>query len=159
MSSKNGHAPKTRAALPPSNRVPRKNSNLLIEQDTNLDRRYPCWNFQHMDLDYAGEWDWNLRDDERSQFFEFIKQMQALTWGQIKAMTAKGHHRNHDMETWKLCKDARDRLSDIGLGEQERIFRFRVERAVRIWGAFVGDNHEFYLIWWDRYHAVYPTDN
>lgn len=66
---------------------------------------------------------------------------------------------HHAMPTDNLSRAAKERLHDLRLGELEEVFRFRLGSSIRLWGAFLPEQHEFYVIWWDRAHCVYPLDN
>lgn len=111
-----------------------------------------------LDHDHHGSWDWDLTPDERDTFLRFMRDTQSSTWNELRSQTSGGHKKHHDMATDDLAKEARERLGEIGLGDQESLFRFRLTGKVRLWGAFVGQRHEIHVIWWDREHQVYPTD-
>jgi hypothetical protein len=150
--------PKAQAVVPGSTRVPKKADDLLVGEDIELASSKPCWDFALMDHDYSGSWDWALDAAEHQQFARFLTEMQRLTWRDIWNQTSGGHRKHHDQATSSLCKEAKDRLRELRLDEQEKIFRFRLAGPVRLWGFFIGAEHQFRLLWWDRAHQVYPTE-
>lgn len=145
---------KPRAAV----RSPKTADGLNVGVDLDLGNSEPCWSFGLLDESHVGSWDWELSSSERGTFLKFLRDTQGTTWNQIRAQTAGGHKKHHDMATDILCKEAKARLDELGLGDQESLFRFRLAGKLRVWGAFIGRRHEFNVIWWDRDHEVYPTD-
>jgi hypothetical protein len=151
---------KVRSKVEPSalSRSPKTAHGLQIGTDLDLGNSQPCWNFGLIDHSHEGSWDWKITSDESETFLKFLSDMQKLSWNEIRALTTGKHKKNHDMPTESLCKEAKDRLGEIGLGDQESLFRFRLSGKVRLWGLFLGRRHEFHILWWDRDHEVYPTD-
>jgi hypothetical protein len=83
---------------------------------------------------------------------ERIKHFEKLTWNEILVRDHKYHHR---VEVWKLCKDARDRLAELGLEDLEELISLRLSATERIWGML---NHNVLaLLWWDPFHQVCPS--
>jgi hypothetical protein len=119
----------------------------------------PVFSFQYADHRYEGEWSWPL-DGEASEMLQFLCEMGQLTWNEIRAQQTGGrsrHRKHHEMPFEVLCPEATMRLTDLGHDERfEELFRFRLGNKKRLWG-FVSQ-HIFYVLWWDRDHAVYPTD-
>jgi hypothetical protein len=152
---------KAGGALPSSSKIPKRASELSVGEDIDLPSSNPCWNFSLMDRSYdGGSWDWDLSIEEHVQFLDFLHEMQKLTWKEIWAQTTGGrvaHRKHHDHDTDSLCAEARERLSDVKLGEQSKLFRFRLGGTIRVWGFFRNSDHQFYLLWWDRDHEVYPV--
>lgn len=139
-------------------RIPKRSSDLVVDVDVDQWNSPPCWNYRYIDNAHFGAWDWRLSDAEQLQLWDFLKQMQGLSWKEIRNQTHGGHFKHHDMAAEVLADEAKERLWELKLGELEQVFRFRLQGKVRLWGAFIGKGHEFYLLWWDRDHAVYPTD-
>jgi hypothetical protein len=163
LSAKDRNARKVRSksSPPDASRSPKKSADIKVGEDLDLGKSEPCWNFGLVDHSHTGSWDWVLTDAERDTFLKFLKDTQSSTWNDLRAQDTGGrvrHKKHHSMATDILCKEAKDRLGEIGLGDQEELFRFRLSGKVRLWGAFLGDRHEFHILWWDRNHLVYPTD-
>lgn len=114
------------------------------------------WSAKEIDWEYRGDWDWDLRPAELSDFLCAIEQYSASTW---KELISQGSNKHHFQATDKLSKGARDRLgalfscSDSEYPEQ--IFRFRIAAKVRLWGFREGGI--FKILWYDRDHRVYPV--
>ena len=81
-----------------------------------------------------------------------IRRFEALTWNEI---LVRDHDRNHRIETWKLCKDARDRLADLKLEDVEELVSLRLSGTERIWGVL--EHNVLSILWWDPFHDVYPS--
>jgi hypothetical protein len=153
---------KTSAGLPSNTKTPKRLEDLSVGEEIDLPSSFPCWNFSQMDRAYSGgSWDWELSHDEHIQLLDFLATIEKSTWKQIwnqKTGNKQSHNKHHMQDTETLSKEARERLSDIHLGEMSRLFRFRLSGTVRLWGYFRGKQHQFYLLWWDRNHQVYPTE-
>ncbi|PBC80100.1 hypothetical protein BX265_4936 [Streptomyces sp. TLI_235] len=54
-----------------------------------------------------------------------------------------------------LCKDALDRLTEIGRDDMTKIQRLELTGLQRLYGFL--DGHVFHIVWWDRQHEVYPS--
>lgn len=149
---------KAKSAPPAPARSPKAAADIVVGTDFDLGKSEPCWSFGLLDHDHRGSWDWELTDSERATFLAFVRDTGSSTWNALRGQTSGGHKKHHDMPTESLSKEARDRLGEIGLGDQETLFRFRLAGKLRLWGAFIGKRHEFNVIWWDRDHLVYPSD-
>lgn len=158
MSAKGNKKPKTRGTIQEVTRVPKRLSELKVGEDINQGQSAPCFGFSRLDSDFQGLWDWHLTPEEHLAFVTFLKSMAGLTWNEIRGQTTNGHKKHHDQSTDSLCKDARDRLWELGLGAEEQVFRFRLGGTVRLWGVFLAGTHELHILWWDRDHQVYPTE-
>lgn len=127
--------------------------------DNAIADRRPLWGLSLMDEAHDGSWTWQLAPEEITMLLDFLKQMERLRWREIWAQmfNSKGgsHKKHHWMAADEICAEAKRRLDDIGLGDQERLFRFRLSNKARLWGIVF--DHTFYPIWWDGDHRVYPT--
>ncbi|MDX2394953.1 MULTISPECIES: hypothetical protein [unclassified Streptomyces] len=54
-----------------------------------------------------------------------------------------------------LCKEALDRLSEMGRELMPSIHRLRFQGKQRLYGFF--DGNTFHVVWWDPEHQVYPS--
>ena len=129
-----------------------------VTDDAIADLR-PLWGLTLMDDDHDGSWTWRMKPEELAALLRFLKEMERLRWLEIWAQmfNSKGgsHRKHHCMPAGEICAEAKRRLDEIGLGEQEELFRFRLGNKARLWGIVLG--RTFYPIWWDGDHKVYPT--
>lgn len=116
--------------------------------------------------DVEGEWSWReLRewsDDEwNTQIVPGFESLQKSTWSELlfeQKVPAKGGKlvpKHHHQELSTLVREAQERWIHLGLEEYDTAFRFRFANTVRAWGIKL-EGH-FYLVWWERYHQVYPV--
>lgn len=96
----------------------------------------------------------------RNAFFEKIypklKIFEANTWEEIRQYShGNGKSNNHNVSVKNLCKEARDRLEELGFSDRSEIYSLRLEGKVRIYG-FKELNY-LEIIWIDFNHEVYPT--
>lgn len=98
----------------------------------------------------------------RNAFFEKIypklKEFETNTWDEIRQYShGKGKSNNHNVSIKNLCKEARDRLEELGFSDRSEIYSLRLEGKIRIYG-FKELNY-LDIIWVDFYHEIYPTGN
>ena len=90
----------------------------------------------------------------------FLSEMEKRTWGEIRRDMTGGRRRG-EMHKFipvaSLCKEAQDRLADVELDDQDRLFRFRLGNLQRLWGIMLPDESTFYVLWWDETHQVCPS--
>lgn len=112
-------------------------------------KKKPLWRFQM--IDFEGAWGWNNISDKSVLFdiYSRLKSFETMTWAEIEGSE------NHLIETYKICKDARDRLKEIGYEGFENLFSFHVTGKKRIWG--IRDTEALNILWWDPEHTVYPV--
>lgn len=128
----------------------------------NVSSPYSCdsekfrWSAKDIDIDYRGDWDWDLKPSELRDFLRAIEEYSTLTWTEL---ISQGNNKHHSQLTETLSKDARSRLwhlfSDADSEYPEEIFRFRIAGTVRLWGF--RENGLFKILWFDRDHKVYPV--
>ncbi|MFF1635927.1 hypothetical protein [Leifsonia sp. NPDC058248] len=150
------------AATTSAGRIPRK----LASQGSNrhaadwLDAR-PAWGLQIVDHEVTGDWSWTIGQPQLMEIMSFLAQMEKRTWAEIRRDMAGGNNRRDEKHKFipvaHLCKEARDRLEEIELDDQDRLFRFRLGNLKRLWGVILPDDHMFYLLWWDENHKVCPS--
>lgn len=61
---------------------------------------------------------------------------------------------SHAVELRLLCKDARDRLTELRLDGLETLASLRLAGRKRIWA--IPEHNVFILLWWDPNHLVCP---
>ncbi|MDR1426208.1 MAG: hypothetical protein LBJ08_00390 [Bifidobacteriaceae bacterium] len=124
----------------------------------------PSWSFEIVDHSYSGSWTWHDLGDKLPSLFDFLRQMGRLTWQEIneslyRPKTKAAHSRNHAIPVAELAREARDRLEELGLGEIDELFVFRVDYAGRLWGVNIPDSPVFCILWWDGNHRVCPPSS
>ena len=125
-------------------KVPRVSEN----PDAYYDKR-PVWRLSNLDVG-CELYGWNLVDGATlHEIRARLSYYEKMTFREIVGAKC------HEIDTWRLCKDARDRIEKIQL-HPESLMSFRVNSKGRGWGMRVG--HIIDLIWWDPLHAVYPVD-
>ncbi len=155
--SKTQRRPKTKTspeALKASEK-PRAVKDLLGNGGTH-DR--PVFSFALIDRDYDGSWGWHLLTESESiRILNFFLEVATLTWNEVRSLTASGRKRHHYQDVQSLCNDARARIASKKFDDiSDRMFRFRLDGANRLWGF--EEQGIFYVVWWDPDHKVYPTE-
>ena len=81
-----------------------------------------------------------------------LRDFESMTWYEILVASKS---RNHTVTIESLCKEARDRLEEIGQGDLEELVSLRLSGPERVWGIRTGN--VLHVLWWDPEHAVYPS--
>lgn len=116
--------------------------------------------------DVEGEWSWQeprawTEEEWQTQISRNFAELERLTWSEIlfqQKTVAKGNKsvsKHHFQEVETLVAEAQDRWLEIELEEYDVAFRFRFANTIRAWGIKL-EGH-FYLVWWERYHRIYPV--
>lgn len=102
-------------------------------------------------MDLEGPWGWlNIQSkDILVSIMEKLGNFESMTWGEID----RNRH-NHPMPFDEIPKEARERLKERELDDQE-LYSFHLSAKKRIWGK--REREAFYIIWWDPEHTVYPV--
>lgn len=98
---------------------------------------------------------WSLKEDETIGLLKFLEELTQKTWRECENEMSGGHKKNHDHAITDLNAIAQDRLRTLDENE-ERVFRFRLGGACRLWGFRSGDL--FRILWYDPDHKVYPVN-
>ena len=64
--------------------------------------------------------------------------------------------RDHPVELSRLCPEAKRRLEDLKLDDQDRLWSLHFTARWRVWGLLSDDL--FCVLWWDPEHRVYPVE-
>ena len=78
---------------------------------------------------------------------------ESQTWNEILVI---GKKRNHTVSVTGICKEAQDRLVEIGLDDIEEIVSLRLSGPERIWG--IRNLSVLTLLWWDPNHQIWPSN-
>lgn len=87
-----------------------------------------------------------------------LQQFAQLTWREIDQFSSDtGHKMHHGHEVGDLISEAQVRWRQLELEQYDSVFRFRLGgQRSRAWG-FIVQAH-FHLVWWDREHSIFPTE-
>lgn len=118
--------------------------------------------------DLEGEWSWQeqrgwTEEEWQTQILPNFSLLEKSTWSEIlfeQKTPAKGDRsvpKHHLQELITLVEEAQDRWIERGLEEYDTAFRFRFTGTIRAWGIKLQGH--FYLIWWERYHNIYPVSH
>lgn len=82
--------------------------------------------------DRDGRWSWGVdRDwrDELSQtyIYPFLRDCERDTWGRLESLKAGDNHRHMSYDVCQIRKEAQDRLVELELDDQEKLFRFQTD--------------------------------
>lgn len=110
----------------------------------------PVWQFRHVDLE--GPWGWALvKPCDVADVLSKLRDFEGMRWSEI--CHAKKQHHSCEVDT--LCPRAKRRLLDLGLDDEDALFRFRLTGTQRLWGVRRGA--AFFILWWDPDHEVCPS--
>jgi len=114
------------------------------------DHETPVWKVNL--LDREGEWTWLKVSAEKLKevVLEKLKNFETMTWHQLQK-----RKQSHQVEVWRLCRDAQKRLAAIGQGDLDSLFSLRLSGKERIWG--IRDRNILKILWWDPHHEVCPS--
>lgn len=122
------------------------------------------WCISHADVEDYWSWKepraWSAEEWTRDVEAAFTP-LERSTWHEIQHMhkvPARGDRlvaKNHFQEISSLVEEAQQRWLDRGLEQYDTAFRFRFGGTVRAWGIKLAGH--FYLVWWERYHKIYPV--
>jgi hypothetical protein len=111
-----------------------------------------CWRFTHLDDDGP----WGLGGLSQAETVELLTAMTKFESQTINELfhTGEWPGKCHDVTTLP-SKVARDRLVELGLSDQTKVWKLRIGGPGRLWGFLVGN--VFHVVWWDPRHEVWPS--
>ena len=62
---------------------------------------------------------------------------------------------NHSTPLSKMSPEAKKRLRELQLDDQDKLWSFRITQQRRFW--CIKHENIYALLWWDPLHKVYPT--
>ena len=83
---------------------------------------------------------------------EKLKNYSKRTWEEI----ISDNNNNASIPVKKFIRNARKRLVKIKLDDHDELFHFILSGEKRLWGF--RESNYFYIIWWDPYHEICPTN-
>ncbi|MGC9984096.1 MAG: hypothetical protein ABSF35_10725 [Polyangia bacterium] len=139
-----GKTPSFKRAPPHLDKQPR----IAENPDAFHDKR-PVWRLGRIDV-AAPILGWNLADGcALHRIREKLSAFESMTFRDI----IKGG--SHDVEVWRLSREAKERLRDTQVTE-ESLISLRIAGRERVWG--IRDGNVVYILWWDKNHAVCPSE-
>ena len=120
----------------------------------------PSWRLAHLDTEHDKSWSWlTATPADLQEILGFLRSIETQTWAEILNAIHYGNragaHRSHKLVAVdQLCREAQDRLAELGLDTVDELFEFRVNSELRLWGRV--REGVFYPIWRDPDHKVYP---
>ena len=118
--------------------------------DENPLRLRPAWRIGHMEM--IDPFGWHLLDKATlHEIREKLKNFETMYLGDIFGPKKQSHM----VDVSQLCKEAKDRLSDLRLDEFEQLLSLRLTGKKRVWGIL--EHNVIILLWWDPNHLVCPS--
>lgn len=122
-----------------------KKTKLVVDPNSYLQKK-PSWHFNRVDKE---KWPLNSIDKE---LFSKLSDIETMTWAEIKH--AKKKH--HTVDVSGMNKSAKDRLCERKMEDIDEMFSFCLKGTHRLYGII--SDGEFYAIWNDLKHEVYPSE-
>lgn len=150
--------------------TPKERSELLgkvpkyKEKPSNFDSKM-TWCTELSDREEQWGWGEDRQWSEAEWNDEILRELQPLseqTWSEIaRVSTGQGKNRNrrkkhHYQSVDSITTEAKKRWTSLKLDEFDTAYRFRLGGTKRAWGFVCGAH--FYLVWYERYHNIYPTN-
>lgn len=104
-------------------------------------------------LEMAGPFGWHEIDQHTLN--DIRGKLQGFETMTLREIFTVGSKRNHSVEQWKLCDDAKHRLRELGHDDLDELWTLRLSGPERIWG--IRNCNVFTLLWWDPKHQVCPS--
>lgn len=123
----------------------------IIKEDANSwYDRYPSWRFNRIDAEHY-KWSPISNGILNSDNLEKLKNYEKKTWSEI---LIRDNNRNHLVETCNFIKEARDRLEELHIHD-EQLISLGLCSTYRVYG--VAENGVMSIIWFDLEHEIYPV--
>lgn len=119
----------------------------------------PSWGLTLMDVEYKGDWSWDVDQHGMRRVMELLAAMERMTWKEIFDLKTGGRRRgalHKFIPIESLCAAAQQRLYELNI-DFDMLFRFRFGNMGRLWGALRMSSGIFYPIWYDADHRVCPS--
>ena len=113
-------------------------------------RRFPAWRIAR--VEFIAPWGWHeLTAEQVRAIHSKLSEFERMTWDEILIRSKK---QNHLVRVEIICKQARDRLGEIGYGDQERLVSLHFSGRERVWGAL--SDGVMTVLWWDPRLEICP---
>lgn len=94
----------------------------------------------------------NVTGEKLLDIRQQIAGFESMTWNEI---SVQGKYLHHSVAVCDLIPAARKRLQQLGLGDLDQLFRFRLANLERLWGY--RDRNVMNVLWWDPKHEICPS--
>ena len=132
------------------NPTPGKNPKTRDNPESYL-QRHPSWRVSQLDM--VNPFGWHEIDQKTLTYIHNrLSEIEARTWQEILVHSKK---QNHTVQTRHIAKSGRDRLSEMGMDDQEELVSLRFTGIERVWGIL--DQGVLTVLWWDPNHQVCPS--
>lgn len=102
-------------------------------------------------VDHGGPYAWaEISPADTKMIATKCKGWESLTADEVFAMPG-----NKPIPLDSLCAEAKARLEEIELDDEDYLWELHVSGTRRIWG--VRYSHIYYIVWWDPNHQVCPS--
>lgn len=102
-----------------------------------------------MDLSGPFGWDKCLSHEKFLEILTKKKQFEGMSHTELSETGS------HAIESFRLSKEARDRLIALKLDDQDEVFSLRLTGKNRVF--CIKDGGVMRILWWDPDHQVYPV--
>lgn len=115
----------------------------------------PVWSFSCCDFEHE-KWGLCTGPECLDQVFRKLKAYEGQTWREILTDTSgrKNNTKNHEIETYKIIKEAQKRLDDINLSQYDTLYSLTITGEVRLWGIM--NRGVYSIVWYDPEHEICP---
>ena len=104
-------------------------------------------------MEVVDPYGWNKISSEKAEEIRSkLCDFESMTLAEI---FVQAKHLNHGVPAHKLDKSACERLEQLGLSDEERVWCLRLSGQERVWGIL--HQNIVNLLWYDPEHQVYPT--
>lgn len=111
---------------------------------------FPAWSVKR--IDWEGAWSPHERNETPVEVVKQLGHLESMTWADL---LTRSNGKHHAIETWKIVKEAQDRLVALKLDDLDEIVSLRLSGKHRVFGFL--HEHVYYVLWWDPEHEVCPS--
>ncbi len=120
-----------------------------VDPNSYLDKT-PTWRFIKTDISHD-KWSIKKCCDFNHDVLDKLVSFERQTWSEISIHSKK---QNHHISVNELIKDARNRLEELKVYEDE-LFSLRLDGTTRLYGIL--QDGVFNIIWYDCNHEICPS--
>ena len=115
-----------------------------------------CLRIRLTNVDVGGPW--CLTSIERDHFVDLLQRLKSFESMPCTQVFGPGSEEGKVYLVEQLPnRDARDRLVELELDDQTEIARLRINGKRRLYGFFPDGGPDFYALWWDPEHEIWPS--
>lgn len=131
----------------------RKKNAALSSAPESITHKKPIWKLGFLDLNCSWGFTTQGSKEDFVRVIEKLKNFEKQTWGEID----RNKKNNHSSPISGMSYAARKRLNDLNIDARDQVvlYSLRLTGKERIWG--IREGSEFYFLWWDPEHVVYPS--